>query len=123
LRERGNESNSSIDYSKYFNQNIPSAEDLKIIKETSHLDPMKDFKFTKEIKEIIWNTDEEFKRLKKFKRIFPDGLSLNYRKFFHNENPINLFLSIRELEKNVNNKEFSKKIKKQILINFSKKNK
>jgi len=84
---------------------------------------MKDFKFTKEIKEIIWNTDEEFKRLKNFKRIFPDELSLNYRKLFSKENPINLLLSIRELEKNVFKKEFTKKIKKQNLINFSKKNK
>ena len=56
---------------------------------------MKDFKITKEIKEMLWNTDEENNRKRKFKKIFPNQNSLNYRKFFSEERPINLFLSLR----------------------------
>lgn len=56
---------------------------------------MKEFKITKEIKEMLWNTDEEYNRKRKFKRIFPNQYSLNYRKYFIIERPINCFLSLR----------------------------
>jgi len=36
--------------------------DNKVIKDTSHIEIMKNFKITKEIKEMIWDTDEEYGR-------------------------------------------------------------
>ena len=78
-----------------FYRNYQVEIDNLIVKETANIDIMKDFKISKEIKEMLWNTDEEFNRKKKFKRIFPSPSSLNYRKFFDVERPINLFLSLR----------------------------
>lgn len=78
-----------------FYKNYQVEIDNYVIKECSHIDIMKDFKLTKEIKEMLWNTDEEFSRKRKFKRIFPSPYSLSYRKFFDVERPINCFLSLR----------------------------
>ena len=39
--------------------------DEHVIKECAHIEIMKDFKLTKETKEMLWNTDEEFKRSQK----------------------------------------------------------
>ena len=103
--------------------NLSQSLENKILKEASHIDIVKDFKFTKEIKEILWDTDEEYKRLKTFKRIFPSETSLNYRKFFIQENPINLILSLKTLEESsdINNeKDNLKKIKKKNLLNIKK---
>jgi tubulin polyglutamylase TTLL5 len=60
----------------------------------------KDIKITNEIKQEIWDTEEEFARVKQFKRIFP---SLNYplyQKFFDSERCINYILYIIEAYKN-----------------------
>jgi len=94
----------------------------KIIKETAHLDIMKDFKFNKEIRELLWEGEEEIKRLKNFRRIFPNFKSLNYRKFFYNENPINLLNTLYSMEKdeNIDIDQF-RKLKKLNLKNFIKK--
>ncbi len=88
----------------------------KIIKETSHLDILKDFKFTREIREILHDSDEEKKRVKNFRPLFPAPSSLNYRKFFSEEKQINLILSLIEIDK-CGDKDFIKKSKKINLIN------
>ena len=88
----------------------------RILKEISHLENMKDFKFTKEIKEIIWDTEEEKKRLRSFRTLFPNRNSLNYRNLFIYERPGNLIMSLLELE-NCKSKEFISKSKKVNLIN------
>lgn len=94
----------------------------KILKETANLEVMKDFKINKEIREIVWEGEEESKRLKNFKRIFPSINSLNYRKYFYNENPINLYSILYALEsdKNIDFDQL-RKIKKLNLKNFAKK--
>ena len=59
----------------------------------------KDIKITNEIKQEIWDTEEELHRVKQFKRIFP---SLNYplyQKFFDRERCINYILYIIEAYK------------------------
>lgn len=94
----------------------------KIIKELSNLDIMKDFKINSEIRELLWEGQEEQKRLKKFRRIFPTIHSLNYRKFFYNENPINLYSILYSLEVDqTTDYDQVKKNKKLFLKNFSKK--
>jgi hypothetical protein len=75
---------------------------------------MKDFKITKQIKEIIWDTDEEIKRTSLFRRLLPSTDYLNYRKFFYSENPINLFLCLREMDRQ------GMQIRKTNLINIKK---
>jgi hypothetical protein len=73
--------------------------EMKIVKDLSHLELLKDFKITRKMREIIWETDEEYNRMSKFKRLLPSSSYLNYRKYFSKENMINLFLSLRELDK------------------------
>lgn len=80
---------------------------------------MKDFKFTKEIREILWDTDEERKRIKNFRPLFPAYSSLYYRKFFNEEKLINLVLSLKEID-SYNDLEYCKKSKKVNLINIVK---
>lgn len=106
--------------SEYIIQNSNLILEKKLIDESSHIEFMKDFKFTKEIREILWDTDEEFKRLKKFRRIFPNASSLKYRKLFFRETPLNLILSLREAEI-TSSKENLKKLKKLNLINMKSK--
>jgi hypothetical protein len=102
--------------SNYINY-IPTQIDYKILKEVSHLETMKEFKINKEVKEIIWDTEDEIKRVKNFRRIFPSEISLNYRKFFMKENTVNTFLSLRALETSKFKLENIKKMKKVNLIN------
>jgi hypothetical protein len=78
--------------------NLNSLE-LKIRKEAGHIDILKDFKISKKIKEVIWDTDEENKRTNIFRRLLPSPNYLNYRKFFTAENSLNLFLCLREMDK------------------------
>ncbi len=59
----------------------------------------KDIKITNEIKQQIWDTEEEFSRLKQFKRIFPSINYPPYQKFFDQERIINYILYIIELYK------------------------
>jgi hypothetical protein len=87
----------------------------KILKEANHLVVLKDFKITKKVKENIWDTDEELRRTNAFRRLLPSTNYLNYRKFFTQEHPINLFLCLREFDKE------GLQIKKTSLINFNKK--
>ena len=47
-----------LDFCKNYHADI----DNKVLKECAHIDIMKDFKISKEIKEMLWNTDEEFNR-------------------------------------------------------------
>ena len=56
----------------------------------------KDIKITNEIKQQIWDTEEEFARIKQFKRIFPSINYPNYQKFFDQERTINYILYIIE---------------------------
>lgn len=98
----------------------------KIIKDTSHLEIMKDFKITKEVKSLIWEIDEELKICKTFRRIFPSELTIDYRNYFIKEHPLNLFFSLRALEQYNKNKiktreNKSNQIKKLRLININKK--
>jgi len=69
---------------------------------------IKDIKITNEIKQQIWDTEEEYLRLKQFKRIFPSIYYPNYQKFFDQERIINYILYIIEAYKkgilNNNNK-------------------
>ena len=60
----------------------------------------KDIKITNEIKQQIWDTEEEFARIKQFKRIFPSINYPNYQKFFDQERTINYILYIIEAYKN-----------------------
>lgn len=94
----------------------------KILKELANLEVMKDFKVNKEIREMVWEAEEELKRLKLFRRIFPAVCSLNYRKYFYNENPLNLFFILYALETDQNT-DFDqfRKLKKLNLKNFGKK--
>ena len=55
-REKENEA-----IKNYFNEI-----DAKVIKDTSHIEIMKNFKITKEIKEMIWETDEEHTRYQNY---------------------------------------------------------
>jgi len=57
---------------------------------------IKDIKITNEIKQQIWDTEEEYLRLKQFKRIFPSINYPNYQKFFDQERIINYILYIIE---------------------------
>ena len=59
----------------------------------------KDIKITNELKQQIWDTEEEFSRLKQFKRIFPSINYPKYQKFFDQERIINYILYIIELYK------------------------
>ena len=64
----------------------------------------------------------EIKRLKTFRRIFPSIHSLNYRKFFYNENPINLFAILYHLETDETiESDLLRKLKKLNLKNIQKK--
>ena len=60
---------------------------------------IKDIKITNEIKQQIWDTEEEYLRLKQFKRIFPSINYPNYQKFFDQERIINYILYIIEAYK------------------------
>ena len=60
---------------------------------------LKDIKITNEIKQQIWDTEEEFSRLKQFKRIFPSINYPFYQKFFDQERIINYILYIIEAYK------------------------
>ena len=60
----------------------------------------KDIKITNEIKQQIWDTEEEYSRVKQFKRIFPSINYPNYQKFFDQERIINYILYIIEVYKN-----------------------
>jgi tubulin polyglutamylase TTLL5 len=94
----------------------------KILKEISALDVMKDFKVNKEIREILWEAEEEMKLIKDFRRIFPSENSLSYRKYFYNENPLNLYSMLYLLEKDKNTDiDIFKKMKKLYLKNLNKK--
>jgi len=94
----------------------------KILRETANLEVMKDFKINKEIRETVWEAEEELKRLKTFRRIFPTINSLNYRKYFYNEDPINLYtiLYAIETDENIDIDKF-RKLKKLNLKNITKK--
>ena len=59
----------------------------------------KDIKITNEIKQQIWDTEEEYLRIKQFKRIFPSINYPNYQKFFDQERIINYMLYIIEAYK------------------------
>ena len=61
---------------------------------------LKDIKITNEIKQEIWDTEEELARVKQFKRIFPSIKSPLYQKFFDRERCINYILYIIEAYKN-----------------------
>ena len=61
----------------------------------------KDIKITNEIKQEIWDTEEELARVKQFKRIFPSIKYPLYQKFFDRERCINYILYIIEAYKNV----------------------
>ena len=60
----------------------------------------KDIKITNEIKQEIWDTEEELNRVKQFKRIFPTVKYPLYQKFFDRERCINYMLYIIEAYKN-----------------------
>ena len=60
----------------------------------------KDIKITNEIKQEIWDTEEELARVKQFKRIFPSIKYPLYQKFFDRERCINYMLYIIEAYKN-----------------------
>ena len=60
----------------------------------------KDIKITNEIKQEIWDTEEELARVKQFKRIFPSINYPLYQKFFDKERCINYILYIIEAYKN-----------------------
>ena len=60
----------------------------------------KDIKITNEIKQEIWDTEEELSRVKQFKRIFPSINYPLYQKFFDKERCINYILYIIEAYKN-----------------------
>jgi tubulin polyglutamylase TTLL5 len=94
----------------------------KILKEISTLDVMKDFKVNKEIREILWEAEEEMKLTKDFRRIFPAENSLSYRKYFYNENALNLYsmLYLLENDKDIDIDLF-KRMKKLYLKNLNKK--
>ena len=59
----------------------------------------KDIKITNEIKQEIWDTEEELARVKQFKRIFPTVNYPLYQKFFDKERCINYILYIIEAYK------------------------
>ena len=61
---------------------------------------LKDIKITNEIKQEIWDTEEELARVKQFKRIFPSIKYPLYQKFFDRERCINYMLYIIEAYKN-----------------------
>ena len=61
---------------------------------------LKDIKITNEIKQEIWDTEEELARVKQFKRIFPTVKYPLYQKFFDRERCINYILYIIEAYKN-----------------------
>jgi tubulin polyglutamylase TTLL5 len=60
---------------------------------------LKDIKITNEIKQQIWDTEEENARIKQFKRIFPSINYPFYQKFFDQERIINYILYIIEAYK------------------------
>jgi len=61
---------------------------------------LKDIKITNELKQQIWDTEEEYLRMKQFKRIFPTINYPKYQKFFDQERVINYILYIIEAYKN-----------------------
>ena len=110
--------------SEFFNKSNQNKKYLekKILKELSNLEIMKDFKINKDIKEMMWDAEEEMKRIKVFRRIFPNINSLTYRKYFCNENSINLYSILYSLESDENiDTDQMKKIKKLHLKNIVKK--
>ena len=60
---------------------------------------LKKIKINRETREMIWDTNEEYKRIKMFKRIFPTNRYFEYRKLFDKEREINLILGMIEFEK------------------------
>ena len=57
---------------------------------------LKDIKINNELKQQIWDTEEEYMRMKQFKRIFPSINYPKYQKFFDQERCINYILYIIE---------------------------
>ena len=66
---------------------------IKTVKELQKI------KMNKQMKEMIWETNEEYKRVNKFKRIFPTENYFEYRKYFDKEREINLILGLIEFDK------------------------
>jgi tubulin polyglutamylase TTLL5 len=60
---------------------------------------LKDIKITNEIKQQIWDTEEENMRIKQFQRIFPTINYPKYQKYFDQERIINYILYIIEAYK------------------------
>ena len=60
---------------------------------------LKDIKITNEMKQQIWDSEEEYLRIKQFKRIFPSINYPKYQKFFDKERNINYILYIIEAYK------------------------
>ena len=60
---------------------------------------LKKIKINRETREMIWDTNEEYKRIEMFKRIFPTNRYFEYRKLFDKEREINLILGMIEFEK------------------------
>ena len=60
---------------------------------------LKDIKITNEIKQQIWDTEEENMRIKQFQRIFPTINYPKYQKYFDQERIINYILYIIEVYK------------------------
>ena len=73
---------------------------------TKTIKELQTIKMNKEMREMIWDTNEEYQRVKKFKRIFPTEKYFEYRKYFDKEREINLILGLIEFDK-------SKKVKKK----------
>jgi hypothetical protein len=89
----------------------------KIVKEYGDNPLMKEFKFTKEVRENLWDLDEELKRVKKFRILYPNEESLNYRKLFIDEKVINFVTCLKILEdsnKKLKNQKNQKNIKYNI---------
>ena len=94
----------------------------KVLKDITNLEVMKDFKINKDIREVLWEAEEEMTRLTNFRRIFPSMTSLSYRKYFYNENPVNLFSILYLLERSEDTDiDQLKKAKKLYLKNFNRK--
>jgi len=71
-----------------WNNNNPLSADLN----STHNRIFNKAKLSKEDKEMIKETDEEFKLRGHFKRIFPNGNYCLYKSFFMNEKPFNILV-------------------------------
>ena len=72
---------------------------LQSIYKYLNIKDFKDMKITNEIKQQIWDSEEEFLRTKQFKRIFPSIYYPLYQKFFDQERNINYILYLIEVYK------------------------